>query len=409
MSRCTGLIGVPLFCIATLAIAQAPTRAADPIFVRAQTLVSDGNGVAGRALIDSVIAKTPPTSQLYPQALFWRATLAANAADAESDYKHIVVDYPLAPQAEDALLRLAQLELARGDRDGALNHLQRIPRDYPRSKSLARASYWTARVLFEKNDIPNACAANASALAQADVSEVELRNQIQYQGQRCPAVAAVATTTAPAAPVPTPVTSATATIPPASVTASTTSAKAIPATSTASTTPAKVTPATSTASKPVVPAVAVKPEAIVTDSPKVRAPSPVHKTIPIAAVPRPKPPAEANDAKPSIVDPSKAPKAVAESPKAPKAVAENTEPKRNTPVSRGNGYSVQVAAYTHKAEADKLVSSLTKRGYSARVDGSVAPFRVRIGRYTTERDAEDALKKLKSKHMDGFVVRAPER
>jgi cell division protein FtsN len=83
--------------------------------------------------------------------------------------------------------------------------------------------------------------------------------------------------------------------------------------------------------------------------------------------------------------------------------------KRNNPVSRGSGYSVQVAAYTHKAEADKLASSLTNRGYTARVDGSVAPFRVRIGRYPTERDAEDALKKIKSKHMDGFVVRAPER
>jgi cell division protein FtsN len=70
---------------------------------------------------------------------------------------------------------------------------------------------------------------------------------------------------------------------------------------------------------------------------------------------------------------------------------------------------VQVAAYTHKAEADKLAASLSKRGYSARVDGSVAPFRVRIGRYTTEGDAENALKKLKSMHMDGFVVRAPER
>ena len=342
MSRSAGLIGLPLFCVATLATAQAPSRPADPIFVRAQTLVSDGNGVAGRALIDSVIAKTPPTSQLYPQALFWRATLASNAADAESDYKHIVVDYPLAPQAEDALLRLAQLELARGDRDGALNHLQRIPRDYPRSKSLARASYWTARVLFEKNDIPNACAANANALAQADVSEIELRNQIQYQGQRCPAPAAVATTTA--AP-------ASTTTPPAPITAT------------------------------------------------VKAPTPPPKTVKTTAVPRPKPPTEANDSKPSIVDPSKAPKAVAEKPAA----------NRNTPASRGSGYSVQVAAYTHKAEADKLASSLNKRGYSARVDGSVAPFRVRIGRYATERDAEDALKKLKSKHMDGFVVRAPER
>jgi tetratricopeptide (TPR) repeat protein len=393
MCRCAGFIGLSLFCIATLATAQVPSHPADPIFVRAQTLVSDGNGVAGRALIDSVIAKTPPTSQLYPQALFWRATLAANAADAESDYKHIVVDYPLAPQAEDALLRLAQLELARGDRDGALNHLQRIPRDYPRSKSLARASYWTARVLFEKNDIPNACAANANALAQADVSEVELRNQIQYQGQRCPAPAAVATTTGAGAPTTTAPAPSTATIPSAS--------------GTASPTPAKTTAATSPPPKPAAPASVEKLEAVDTVSATVKAPSPtpktapttVPKTAPTLAVPRPKPLTEANDSKPSIVDPSKAPKAVAEKPEA----------KRNTPASRGSGYSVQVAAYTHKAEADKLASSLSKRGYSARVDGSVAPFRVRIGRYTTEHDAEDALKKLKSKHMDGFVVRAPER
>jgi tetratricopeptide (TPR) repeat protein len=385
MSRSAGFIGLPLFCVATLATAQAPSRPADPIFVRAQTLVSDGNGVAGRALIDSVIAKTPPTSQLYPQALFWRATLASNAADAESDYKHIVVDYPLAPQAEDALLRLAQLELARGDRDGALNHLQRIPRDYPRSKSLARASYWTARVLFEKNDIPNACAANANALAQADVSEIELRNQIQYQGQRCPAAAAVATTTPAPAPTTTPSAPITATIPPAS--------------GTASTTPAKSTAATSPPPKPAIPASVNKPEAVDTVSATVKAPTPPPKTVTTTTVPRPKPPTEANDSKPSIVDPSKAPKVVAEKPEA----------KRNTPASRESGYSVQVAAYTYKAEADKLASSLNKRGYSARVDGSVAPFRVRIGRYPTERDAEGALKKLKSKHMDGFVVRASER
>src|SRR5438105_12702705 len=186
MSRWRIAFGVLLWTAAPTVIAQVPAKPTDPVFARAQALVSDGNGAAGRALIDSVIAATPPMAPLYPQALFWRASLAASAADAESDYKHIVVDYPLAPQAADALLRLAQLELARGDRDGALAHLERIPRDYPRSKSLARASYWMARVLFEKNDIANACAANASALAQTDSTEIELRNQIQYQGQRCP-------------------------------------------------------------------------------------------------------------------------------------------------------------------------------------------------------------------------------
>ncbi len=217
------LAGAFASCAATMAVAQTTTRPTDPVFVRAQALVSDGNGVAGRALIDSVLAVTQPSARLYPEALFWRATLASNAADAESDYKHLVVDYPLAPQAEDALLRLAQLELARGDRDGALLHLQRIPRDYPRSKSLARASYWTARVLFEKNDIPNACAANANALARVGVDEIELRNQIQYQGQRCPSPAAsIASAKPPTADVtvPTPAVTATASSTPTNTTVS---------------------------------------------------------------------------------------------------------------------------------------------------------------------------------------------
>src|SRR5918911_737639 len=87
------------FLIGTSLSAQSVARPTDPVFVRAQALVSDGNGAAGRALIDSMIAAMPPSAPLYPQALFWRASLAASAADAENDYKHIVVDYPLTPQA----------------------------------------------------------------------------------------------------------------------------------------------------------------------------------------------------------------------------------------------------------------------------------------------------------------------
>lgn len=354
MVRWAFLNGALLCCAATLAAAQAPARVTDPVFVRAQGLVSDGNGAAGRALIDSVIKATSPTARLYPEALFWRASLASNAADAESDYKHIVVDYPLAPQAEDALLRLAQLELARGDREGALVHLQRIPRDYPRSKSLARASYWTARVLFEKNDIPNACAANASALAQAGDAEIELRNQIQYQGQRCASLAAAAT------------------------------------------------PPTSTTAPPASPAVSSESR---TETPKATASDTVGAAVPPPSPPpvkattqdqRLKPPTQANDAKPSIVDPTKSP-------------ANDVARPPAKPTASSTGYSVQVAAYSRRAEAEKLTATLTKRGYQARVDGNVAPFRVRIGRYATSKDAEDALKRIKAKQMDGFVVRAPER
>src|SRR6202165_5704947 len=344
------LAGAFASCTATMAVAQTTMRPTDPVFVRAQALVSDGNGVAGRALIDSVLAATQPSARRYPHALFWRATLASNAADAESDYKHIVVDYPLAPQAEDALLRLAQLELARGDRDGALTHLQRIPRDYPRSKSLARASYWTARVLFEKNDIPNACAANANALSRAAADEIELRNQIQYQGQRCPSPAAsVASAKPPAVDTTAPAPGVTATVPSAHT----------------ATAPSAPTMAGGTAAKEV----------------KAADFGPAKSALPVSPV-----------AKTEVVS-------------APVA----TVSKPATVTSSRGFYSVQVAAYNQKAGASKLASSLVKRGYAARVDGDTAPFRVRIGRYSTAGEAEKAFAKIKAKHISGFVLRVPER
>jgi cell division protein FtsN len=105
------------------------------------------------------------------------------------------------------------------------------------------------------------------------------------------------------------------------------------------------------------------------------------------------PPAEARDATPSIVLPTKP----SPSPAPVKATLAT------------GGYSVQVAAYNHKADAEKLVATLVQRGYQARVDGDILPFRVRIGLYATENDAESALKRIKAKHMDGFVARVPAR
>lgn len=355
MFRSVFLSGALILGAATTADAQSSARLAEAVFTRAQEMASDGNSAAGRALVDSVIKATSPTSPIYPHALFWRATLATNAADAESDYRHIVVDYPLAPQAEDALLRLAQLELARGDRDDALLHLQRIPRDYPRSKSLARASYWTARVLFEKNDIAGACTANTNALAQTADSEIELRNQIQYQGQRCASYAATQR--------------ATTSNPPAS------------------------TPAAASSTPPVATlrVVEAKPPASTVDSsvPAVATASPVQTpvtqpaTVPTVAT------------SPSVVKP-KPP--IQTEPEVKSATASSSA--RRT-------YSVQVAAYNRKAQAEKLASSLSNRGYAARVDGTEAPFRVRIGRYASASDAEVALKEIKSKKMAGIVVRVP--
>lgn len=340
--------GVALIFVGSDLSAQTSARPIDPVFTRAQALVSDGNGAAGRALIDSMIAATPPSAPLYPQALFWRASLAASAADAESDYKHIVVDYPLTAQAPDALLRLAQLELARGDRDAALSHLQRIPRDYPNSRSLARANYWIARVFFEKNDLVNGCAANANALARLDSTEVELRNQIQYQGQRCPVAGA-----------------------------------GVPAQSQA---PAQSQP------------VSQLPRAVATsDSARVEKPASAEV----------KPSA---DTKAVGVDAKTTGVATKATGTDSKAIAETKRatPPADAKVAKAE-YSVQVAAYKTRADADKLTENLKNRGYEARVDVSPDWFRVRIGRYASEQTAASKLREMKAKQLAGFVVRAPDR
>src|SRR6266550_4099335 len=177
----TGVLLVP-------ASGKAQSSADSASYRKAQILVNDGNAAAGRAIVDSLIAHAPPGTNEYVEGVYWRAVLSATASEAEMDYRRIIVDYPVSPRVEDVLLRLAQLELARADYAGALQHLNRLTLEHPTGSSRARADYWSARVLFEKNDTQHACAATTDALTHASVDDTELRNQITYLNQRCAGV-----------------------------------------------------------------------------------------------------------------------------------------------------------------------------------------------------------------------------
>ena len=285
--------------------ADANAQGSDAVYSRAQALVSEGQGAQGRAIVDSMYRLSAPGSGERAEALYWRGNLAATAADAERDYRAIVVDHATSPRVEDALLRLAQLELARADRDASLRHLQRLAAEFPTSRHRARTSYWTARVLFDRSDVPAACAANADALARVVAADIELKNQIEYQQQRCRGVAVAGTPPGPVGP-----------------------------------------PGTTTA--------------------------------PLRVVPPPR------DVRPSIpLDTLVAPPA---------------------PASRAPSYSVQVAATNTRAGAQTIVNRMTARGYQARIDGTSAPFRVRVGRYATHAAANRALADMKAKGQDGFVA-----
>lgn len=214
MTRYLAPLAAFLLCTAPLAAQAAPlldttvtAETADTIFVRAQRMAAEGQGDAARALVQHEIDIAPAGSPRYVDALYWRAVVAATAADAERDLRRIIIEFPLSPRNEDALLRLAQLEMTRGDNDQALAHLQRLVIDHPTSPSRSRASFWMARVYFDKKQTPAACRSLADAAHNTSPAQVEQRNQIDFWMQRChgsdtAAVASTMNDSAPSTPAP---------------------------------------------------------------------------------------------------------------------------------------------------------------------------------------------------------------
>lgn len=80
-----------------------------------------------------------------------------------------------------------------------------------------------------------------------------------------------------------------------------------------------------------------------------------------------------------------------------------TEPTSRATASPRLKYAVQVAAYRTRRDADAMAQRLKGKGLDAHVDGSVNPFRVRIGHYATYADAAKAMRDLKARKISGFV------
>lgn len=67
-------------------------------------------------------------------------------------------------------------------------------------------------------------------------------------------------------------------------------------------------------------------------------------------------------------------------------------------------YTLQVASYTSRPDAERVVNRLKARGLDARLVGAKRPFRVRIGHYETRAAAAAAERELRAKKIDAFVT-----
>jgi hypothetical protein len=239
-------------------------------------------------LIDSVVAATSPDSLAYADALYWRGALAASSADAERDYRRIIVEYPLSAHAGEALFQLAQIEVERGDRSAATIHLDRFLLENPINAERGRAGLLLVRTSFDAGDAPHGCIALGRALQDVPADQVELRNQLDYYSPRC-----------------------------------------------------------------------------------------------------------------ANVDTTKA--GGGGSSGAPSAAAKDTT-RRDTAVEAKGKYTLQVASYNSRTDAEKLTNRLKTRGIDARLVGVSKVFRVRIGHYQTRAAATAAARELRAKKIDAFVT-----
>ncbi len=117
--------------------------------------------------------------------------------------QRVAVEYSSSSWADDALLRLVQLDYASGNLEGAARNLERIRSDYPGTSLLPQASYWAARTYFDQKEPEQACRWIAEGLARSR-GNVELENQLGYLDQRCAGVRASVALQNPGPPQPAP-------------------------------------------------------------------------------------------------------------------------------------------------------------------------------------------------------------
>lgn len=99
--------------------------------------------------------------------LSFKAALSSSPRVAERAYLAIAEHHRDSRQREVALLRLAQLHIAKGDARGAIAWLDLLFRDYPESARDAERQFWTARALLANGDTTRACIVSDQVSASA--------------------------------------------------------------------------------------------------------------------------------------------------------------------------------------------------------------------------------------------------
>jgi cell division septation protein DedD len=156
----------------------------DPRLVEVIRDAQEGDSDSARMKVQQLLTATAPTDTLYPQIVYTQAMVANDASDMRRHLQRVAVEYSSSSWADDALLRLVQLDYASGNLDGAARNLERIRLDYPGSPLVPQAAYWAARTYFDQKKPDLACRWITDGLKDPSAN-LELQNQLRYLHQRC--------------------------------------------------------------------------------------------------------------------------------------------------------------------------------------------------------------------------------
>jgi len=144
--------------------------------------------VAVVALATAGVALWPRRDATPPdEAAYVRTTTASSAADAERALSLFVSSYPSSRHVDDALLRLAQLEISRGDRAAAIQHLDRLARHAPAPIDRTRALVLAAQAHLDNGDTTSACQSVSPDLASVAAADTVLTHQLTAVSSACAA------------------------------------------------------------------------------------------------------------------------------------------------------------------------------------------------------------------------------
>ena len=181
-------------CVVALSPVSSLQGQIDSTLIAAVQLSTEGRGDSAVAVVQRVLAATPVTDSLYPEALYALGVVSEDPAESLVAFRRVVIEFGLSDWADDALLRLVQLTHAAGEASATITWFERLRRDYPFSPLLPAAIYWGARAYFDYGDEVKGCRLLNEGLA-AVREDIELRQQLSFYAQRCDGMGPADTTT----------------------------------------------------------------------------------------------------------------------------------------------------------------------------------------------------------------------